>query len=120
MKNIDCVAAQYSLTIEVAKPAGDVFNHLLNDVSKFWPEDLEGESARLNDEFVFRSGDGHYSKNKVVALVPAKRLVWLVTESVRKTDGFDWTGTKMIFELTPQINKTVIRFTYDGPVLENE
>lgn len=110
----------YTATIEVAKQPTDVFNHLINDVSKFWPEELEGECSKLNDEFVFRSGDSHYSKNKVVELVPNKKVAWLVTESIRKTDNFEWTGTKMIFELIPDENKTVLQFTYDGVVLENE
>ena len=89
----------YATTIEVAKSPNDVFNHLINDVSKFWPEEFEGESAKLNDEFVFRSGDSHYSKNKVIELVPNKKVVWLVTESIRTTDGFEWTGTKMVLNL---------------------
>src|SRR5579862_1463413 len=114
--------ASYTVTIEVAKSSTNVFNHIVNDVAKWWPEEFEGESAKLNDEFVFRSGDGdtHYSKNKVVELVPNKKVVWLVTESIRKTDNFDWTGTRMIFELTPRGGNTLLKFTYDGFILENE
>ena len=88
--------------------------------SKFWPEEFEGASAKLNDEFVFRSGDTHYSKNKVVELAPNKKVVWLVTASLRKTDNFEWTGTKMIFELIPKAGNTLLKFTYDGVVFENE
>ena len=59
---------KYTTAIEVGKSPDDVFNHIINDVSKWWPEDFEGESAKLNDEFVFRSGDSHYSKHKVLEL----------------------------------------------------
>jgi hypothetical protein len=111
---------KYIVAIEVAKSANDVFNHVTNNVSKWWPEEFEGESIKLNDEFVFRSGDTHYSKNKVVELVPNKKVVWLVTESIRKTDNFDWTGTKFIFEITPKGDRTLLKFTYDGFILENE
>jgi len=114
------ISQKYTVAIEGAKSLEDVFNHILNDVSKWWPEDFEGESTKLNDEFVFRSGDSHYSKNKVVELVPNKKVVWLVTESIRKTDNFDWTGTKYIFELTPKGDNTILKFTYDGFILENE
>ena len=120
MKSQNCIAAKYAVAIEVSKTASEVYNHLVNDVPNFWPEEFEGQSSKPNDEFVFRSGDGHYSKNKVVELVPGKRLVWLVTESIRKTDNFEWTGTKMIFELTPKDNHTLLQFTYDGVVLEDE
>jgi len=120
MTNKNYSSANYTVAIELAKPVADVFYHIVNDVSKYWPEEFEGESTRLNDEFVFSSGDSHYSKNKVIELVPDKKVVWLVTESIRKTDNFDWTGTKMIFELTPKDDSTLLTFTYDGVILENE
>jgi hypothetical protein len=52
--------------------------------------------------------------------VPDKKLVWLVTDSIRKTDNFDWTGSKMIFEITPKGDHTLLEFTYDGVIFENE
>lgn len=109
----------YTTSITVSKTPGEVFNSI-NDVSKWWPEEVEGESTKLNDELVFRSGETHYSKNKVVEFEPNKKVVWLVTESMRKTDNFEWTGTKMIFELTPKCDNTLLKFTYDGFILENE
>ncbi|MDB4900862.1 MAG: hypothetical protein JWQ63_143 [Mucilaginibacter sp.] len=118
MKN-NYKAANYSVEIEVAKSPDDVFNHVIN-LSKWWPEEFEGESIKLNTEFVFRTGDTHYSKNKVVEFVSNKKVVWLTTESIRKTDNYDWTGTKFIFELTPKGDNTLLKFTYDGVVLENE
>jgi hypothetical protein len=120
MTNRSYTKANYTVAIEVAKSPNDVFNYIINDVSKFWPEELEGECSKLNDEFVFKSGDSHYSKNKVVEFVPDKKVVWLVTDSMRKTDNFEWTGTKMIFELIPKGGTTLLRFTYDGVILENE
>ena len=120
MADKNYTTATYAVTIEVAISPDVVFSHIIHDVSKWWPEEFEGESAKLNDEFVFSSGDSHYSKNKVVELVPNKRVVWLVTGSIRKTDNYEWTGTKMIFELTPKGGNTLLQFTYDGVVLENE
>jgi len=121
MKSQNTTEAKYTTSIEVAKSPDVVFNHILHDVAKFWPEDFEGESSKLNHEFIFRSGEGsHYSKNKIIELVPNKKMTWLVTESIRKTDNFDWTGTKMIFELTPKGEHTLIEFTYDGIILEGE
>ena len=109
----------YSVVIEVEKSPDDVFNYVIN-LSQWWPEEFEGEDIKLNDEFVFRSGDSHYSKNKVIEFVPNKKVIWLVTESIRRTDNYEWTGTKMIFELVPKDGSTMLKFTYDGVVLENE
>ena len=111
---------KYAVTIRVEKPRSWIFYHLLNNVDKFWPEDFKGQSAQLNDEFEFSSGGNHYSKNKVHELVPDSKLVWLVTESIRKDDNFDWSGTKMIFELAEEGQNTLLTFTYDGLVFEDE
>ena len=110
---------KYTVTIELSKCPADVFNYLI-ELSKWWPEDFVGDQINLNTEFVFRTGDGHYSKNKVIQFEPNKKVVWLVTESVRKTDNFDWSGTKMMFELSPKSGGTSLTFSYDGPVLEAE
>jgi uncharacterized protein YndB with AHSA1/START domain len=119
MENNKYRPANCTVEMEIAKSPDDVFNHLIN-LKKWWPEDFEGEDIKPSSEFVFTTGDSHYSKNKVVEFVPGKKLVWLTTESIRKTDNFQWTGTKMIFELTPKGANTMLKFTYDGVVFENE
>ncbi|MBS1576075.1 MAG: hypothetical protein JST09_12305 [Bacteroidetes bacterium] len=120
MKNPANTTAEYTVTVTVAKSPAVVFQHIINDVSRFWPEEFEGSSSNLFDEFTFRSGDSHYSKNKVIEWIAEKKVVWLVTESLRKPDNFDWTGTKMIFELTPDGNNTLLAFTYDGIIRNDE
>jgi hypothetical protein len=121
MSNKNYENVTYTVAIEVERSPEFVFNHILNDVSKFWPEDFEGESNKLNAEFIFTSGGGsHYSKNKVIELVPNKKVVWLVTESIRRTDNFEWTWTKMIYKVNEKNGKTQVEFTYDGVVWEGE
>lgn len=110
----------YTTSIEVPQSSKAIFRHITNDLTQWWPEDVTGETTKLNDEFTFTTGDSHYSKNRVIELQPDKKLVWLVTESIRKTDNFDWSGTKMIFELTPNGDNTKIEFTYDGVILADE
>jgi hypothetical protein len=113
------IKKKYTTEIEVLKSPSDVFNHL-TELSIWWPEEYVGEKIRLNAVFIFKIGDGHFSKNRVIDFEPNKKLAWVATESFRKTDDFDWSGTKMIFELSPKGDNTVITFTYDGVVLENE
>ncbi len=112
-------SAIYSVEIELPKSSREVFNALTN-LSGWWPEEYVGESPQMNTEFILRTGDTHYSKNKIIEYVPDKKFAWLTTESIRTTDNYDWSGTKMIFELTHQNNNTLLTFTYDGVVLENE
>lgn len=113
------IPANYSVAIEVAKSPDDVFNHLIN-LKKWWPEDFDGDDIKLNSEFIFTTGDSHYSKNKVIEFIPNKKITWIALEAIRKTDNYSWAGTKMIFELNPQNNNTLIKFTYDGVVFEDE
>jgi uncharacterized protein YndB with AHSA1/START domain len=113
------ISARYTVEIKLATSPNDVFTHVV-DLAKWWPEEFEGESLSLNSEFILKSGDGHYSKNKVTEWMPGKKVVWLTTDSLRKTDNFVWTGTKFIFELTPVGEYTLLSFTYDGVIFENE
>jgi hypothetical protein len=112
----------YSAAIEVAKTAEDVFNHI-NDVSKWWSKDYEGSSTTLNDEFIIHHPDRHYSKQKLVEVIPNKKVVWLVTDSKLnwiEKDKYEWTNTKMVFEITPKGDKSVLHFTHEGLVPKKE
>jgi hypothetical protein len=112
----------YTTTIEVSKAPKDVFNHI-NDVSKWWSKDFEGSSTKLNDEFVICHPGTHYSKQKLIEVIPDKKVVWHVTESNLdwlEKDKYEWTNTKIIFEITTKGDKTVINFTHEGLVSEME
>lgn len=109
----------YTTSIEVAFPPSVVFARL-NEVSKWWPEEFQGVSARPGDEFTLATGDVHYSKQQIVEFVPFEKVVWLVIDSIRKPDNYVWTGAKMIYEITPVGDMTRLTLTYYGPVPENE
>jgi hypothetical protein len=109
----------YSATIEVSSSPRDVFAHV-NDVSNWWATpvfkgEFEGQSTKLSDEFIVRFGGMHYSKQRLIEFIPDKKVVWIVTDSLLnwiEKDKTEWTGTKMIFELTPKGDQTVLKFTH--------
>jgi hypothetical protein len=112
----------FTTTIEVAKSPQDVFNRI-KDVSKWWSKDFEGSSTKLNDEFVICHPGRHYSKQKLVEVIPNKKVVWLVTESRLnwlEKDEHEWTNTKMVFEITTNGDRTALHFTHEGLVPEKE
>jgi activator of Hsp90 ATPase-like protein len=112
----------YTTSIVVDQPAGEVFRAISN-VRGWWSEGVEGDTENLNDEFVYRHKDMHYSKQRLVEVVPGKKLVWLVTDSKLsfiKGNQSEWTGTRVSFDIAPKGNKTEILFTHNGLVPDIE
>ena len=114
----------YSFTS--SKTPQEVFEILLN-IEQWWlgfyNETIKGKSQKINDEFTFNAGGGlHYSKQKLVELIPRKKIVWLVTDSKLSflTDTTEWTGTKLCFDISAEDNMTRVTFTHNGLVPEVE
>jgi hypothetical protein len=83
---------------------------------------MEGNNQQLNDEFIFKVKDVHYSKHKLTEVVPGKKIVWLVTDSCLNfiKDTNEWTGTRIVFEISRSASKTKLVFTHEGLVPEVE
>ena len=111
----------YHTSITVDSTAHEAFE-TINSVTEWWTENLEGSSRKLNDEFTVRFGDVHYSRQKLVEVVPGKKVVWLVTDSKLSfvKDKSEWTNTKISFEISSQNDKTKIDFRHLGLVPEME
>lgn len=107
----------YSTTLTIDAHAHEVFNRI-NEVDKWWTDELKGSSKKLNDEFTVQFADMHVSTQKIVELIPSKKITWLVTASnlsfIAHTD--EWTNTSISFEIKEEDNKTILVFTHTGLV----
>ena len=105
----------FTTSIVVDQSLAEVFK-AIQDVRGWWQGEIEGDTERLHDEFTYKMGPFHLSKQKIVELVPNQKIVWLVTESnlsfVDKKD--EWTNTKVQFDIRPVGDKTELTFTHYG------
>ena len=94
----------------------------VNNVRGWWQGEIEGSTDKLHDEFIYRMKDIHFSKQKLIELIPDEKVVWLITESQLHftKDKAEWTGTKIIFDISLVHDKTQLRFTHQGLVFEFE
>jgi hypothetical protein len=94
----------------------------INNVRGWWSEEIEGSTNKLNDIFNYHYEDAHRCKMKITELIPNKKVVWLVLENYFKftKDENEWTGNKIIFEITEQAGKTKIQMTQAGLVPQYE
>jgi uncharacterized protein YndB with AHSA1/START domain len=105
----------FTCTYTVDQSPAEVFAAIV-DVPRWWTGEVEGSSAKLGDEFTYRYGDIHYSRQQVTELVPGEKLRWRVVDS--SLDGLEdpseWTGTEVSFDIARKDDKTEIRFAHLG------
>jgi uncharacterized protein YndB with AHSA1/START domain len=109
--------ADFITTFFVNQTPTEVFN-AVNNVRGWWQGEIEGSTNKLDDEFSYRMKDFHFSKQRLIEVVPDKKVVWLVTHSkltFLKSQS-EWTGTKISFDIAEINNKTQLRFTHTGLV----
>ena len=113
--------SDFTTTISVDQTPQEAFE-AINNVRDWWPGEIEGNTTKLNGEFSYRYKKMHYSNQKLVEVIPGKKVIWLVTESSLNfvENKSEWTGTKIIFEIFENDNKTQVRFTHQGLVPQFE
>jgi len=111
----------FTTTVLVDQSPKEVFN-AINNVRGWWSEEIEGDTNKLHDEFIYHYKDVHRSKMKLIEVIPDKIVVWRVMENYFSftEDKKEWTDTKVSFEISKKGNQTELHFTHIGLVPEYE
>ncbi|MBK7233439.1 MAG: SRPBCC domain-containing protein [Saprospiraceae bacterium] len=111
----------FTTTIVVNNTASEVFN-AINDVRAWWSEEIEGNTSKLNEEWSYHYQDVHRCKMKIIEFVPNEKIVWLVLDNYFSftKDKSEWTGNRIIFEITEKENQTILQFTQEGLIPDYE
>lgn len=93
----------------------------INQVNEWWVVVVEGPTEKVGDKFRLPMGQT-WVDIKITELIPAKKLVWKVTDCFLPwlKNTTEWTNTEIVFELSAKDNKTQIDFTHIGLVPEAE
>jgi hypothetical protein len=113
--------ADYTSTLLVDESPKEAFKAITN-IRGWWSEEIEGITDKLNEEFFYHYKDIHLSKMKLVELVPEQKVAWLVLDNSFNfiEDKSEWVGTKLIFEISKEGDKTKVKFTHEGLVPQDE
>lgn len=116
MKNQD-----FTTTLVVEASPEEVFN-AVNNVRGWWSENIEGNTDKLNGEFLYHYQDVHRARFRIIELVPGRKVVWHVLDNYFKftRDETEWKDTRVIFEISPTNGQTQLKFTHQGLVPEYE
>ena len=111
----------FSTSITVDKNISSTFNSIKN-FRAWWSEEIEGNTDRLNDTFFYHYKDVHLSKIKLIEMVADKKLVYQVIANQFNftKDKTEWIGSKLVFDLTTDGDKTKVVFVHEGLVPEYE
>jgi hypothetical protein len=111
----------FTTTLLVDQTPKEAFSAVTN-LRAWWSAGIEGDTDKLNDEFIYHYQDIHYCKIKLIELVSDRKVVWLVLDNYFKftKDKSEWKGTKLVFDISKKDNYTEIRFTHEGLVPQYE
>ena len=114
-------ANDHTTSFTVDQSPAEVFD-AINNVRRWWSEEIDGDTDRLGAEFRFHHKDQHRSTQKITEFVPGKRVVWHIVDGQINfvKDKTEWDGTDIVFEIIRKGDQTELRFTHVGlvPMIE--
>lgn len=111
----------FNTVLLVDNAPNEVFN-AINNVRRWWSENISGQPDQLYEVFDYHYEDVHRCKLKIIEFIPGKKVVWYVLDNYFKftKDETEWKDTTIIFDIEPKGDKTQLRMTHQGLTSEHE
>lgn len=86
----------------------------ISHVAAWWTSSLQGISEKQGDIFTVHFGKT-FVTFEVTEAITGKKITWQVTDSyLAWLDNNEWTGTKVVFDISTEKGATRIDFTHVG------
>jgi hypothetical protein len=110
-----------TVTILVNQSPAVAFKAII-DMRAWWSASIEGDTDKLNAEFIYHYQDVHYCKMRLIELIPDQKVVWEVLDNYFKftSDKREWIGSKPTFTVSQKGNQTEVTFVHEGLVPQDE
>lgn len=111
----------FSTSTTINGSPADVFAAVL-DTRGWWNTTIAGATTRVGDEFGFEVSGLHRTRIRLTDVSPNHRIEWLVVENEFgfTTDQSEWVGDRIVFELQPTGDSTIVTLTQHGLNAEQE
>ena len=83
-------------------------------LSAWWNAMTEGPTQEVGDVSAVDVPGLHHCALEVVESVPGKRIAWQVLEAGHEHEIADWIGTRIVIDLEPAADGTLVQFTHEG------
>jgi hypothetical protein len=105
----------YTTAFTVDRSPAEVFAAVTN-VRGWWSGEIDGRTDEVGTEFTYSYQDLHRSTQKIMELVPGKKVAWHVLDANINfvKDKKEWNGTDIVFQIAKNGDKTELRFTHFG------
>lgn len=108
----------YQSVMEVNASSQAAYAALTTGIADWWSNEFTGAGDRPGARFSVRFFGDNFFTMEVTELQPGRQLVWTCIDGCTDAAGIqnkqEWTGTHIIWTLTPHQGKTAIKLLHEG------
>ena len=108
----------YRQTLPLAAAGDKVFKALTEKIPLWWTATIDGAASQVGHIFTVRFGKDVCKSIRIEHISSPTKVVWKAMDSLIAVPGLknqtEWTGTTIVWELTPGEKSTDLQLTHIG------